>query len=493
MRKRIFCTIVILACTGFSVFSQELVNRLTYDEVLQLAHDQSPQAILAKHRFRAAYWEYRTFVAEFRPSLTLDGTLPSFSRSFVRYQNSDGSYDYIEDNTNTTSLGLTVKQNIGLTGGNVFIQSDLERTDVFSDSSTTSYLSKPVLIGFSQPLFGMNKLKWSKKIEPIKYEEAKRTFIEAMENISIEATQKFFDLAMAQQNLETAKLNYSNTDTLYKIAQGRYNIGTIAENDLLQMELSNLNAGTSLNEAIVDLQLKKNKLKSYLGLNDKYDLEIILPEEVPNFDLQYDSVLRLSMQNNPQILSYERQLIEADRDVAQARADRGFSANLYATYGLTQRAQNFDDVYVKLKDLQTVQIGVSIPIVDWGLGKGKVKMAQSNREVVRTTIQQAYTDFEQDIFLRVMQFNRQDDQVKIAQKADLISQNRYEVTKQRFLIGKIDVLDLNVAQSERDEAKQKYINTLSNYWQYFYQMRSLTLYDLEKNEPIKTDFDLLLK
>jgi len=493
MRKRIFCTIVILVCTGFSVFSQELVNRLTYDEVLQLAHDQSPQAILAKHRFRAAYWEYRTFVAEFRPSLTLDGTLPSFSRSFVRYQNSDGSYDYIEDNTNTTSLGLTVKQNIGLTGGNVFIQSDLERTDVFSDSSTTSYLSKPVLIGFSQPLFGMNKLKWSKKIEPIKYEEAKRTFIEAMENISIEATQKFFDLAMAQQNLETAKLNYSNTDTLYKIAQGRYNIGTIAENDLLQMELSNLNAGTSLNEAIVDLQLKKNKLKSYLGLNDKYDLEIILPEEVPNFDLQYDSVLRLSMQNNPQILSYERQLIEADRDVAQARADRGFSANLYATYGLTQRAQNFDDVYVKLKDLQTVQIGVSIPIVDWGLGKGKVKMAQSNREVVRTTIQQAYTDFEQDIFLRVMQFNRQDDQVKIAQKADLISQNRYEVTKQRFLIGKIDVLDLNVAQSERDEAKQKYINTLSNYWQYFYQMRSLTLYDLEKNEPIKTDFDLLLK
>jgi outer membrane protein TolC len=52
-----------------------------------------------------------------------------------------------------------------------------------------------------------------------------------MEDISIEASRLFFNLAMAQQNLETARLNYSNTDTLYKIAQGRYNIGTIAENE----------------------------------------------------------------------------------------------------------------------------------------------------------------------------------------------------------------------------------------------------------------------
>ncbi|MBP8643472.1 MAG: TolC family protein [Bacteroidales bacterium] len=484
---------ILSAMPVMSCIAQQPMNRLTYPEVLQLAKEQSPQAILAKHRFRAAYWEYRTFVAEYRPTLSMNGTIPEFSRSLIRYQNPDGSYSYIEENANTTSLGLSLSQNIGFTGGQIFVKSNLERTDLLGDSSSTSYLSVPVSIGFSQPLFAMNRLKWNKRIEPIKYEEAKKSFIQSMEDISIEASRLFFNLAMAQQNLETARLNYSNTDTLYKIAQGRYNIGTIAENELLQMELSFLNAGTQVNEAEVDLQLKKIQLKSFLGLNDQYDLEIILPTAIPQFELIYDKVMMLARENNPQILSYERQLIEADRDVAQARSERGFNASLYATYGLTQRALNVSDAYKDPQDQQNVRVGITIPILDWGLGKGKVKMAQSNREVIKTTVQQAMTDFEQDIFLKVMQFNRQDDQVMIAEKADYISQNRYEVTKQRFLIGKIDVLDLNVAQSERDQAKQKYISTLGSYWQFYYQMRRLTLFDLENNQPLQADFEMLLK
>ncbi len=486
-------SIVSITLLPVIAFAQNPVNRLTYEEVIQLAREQSPQAILAKHRFRAAYWQYRTYVAELRPNLTLNGTIPQFTRSLVRYQNPDGTYNYIEENSNTTSLGLSLSQNIGFTGGQIFIRSNLERTDLLGANKTTSYMSVPVSIGFSQPLYAMNRLKWSKRIEPIKYEEARRSFIQSMEAIAMDATRLFFDLAMAQQNLETAKLNYSNTDTLYKIAQGRYNIGTIAENELLQMELSFLNAGTALSEAEVDLQLKKIRLKSYLGLNDLYDLEIVVPDSIPKFDLQFDNVLQLAKQNNPQILNFQRQLLEADRDVAQAKAERGLNANLYASFGLTQRAAELKDAYIDPLDQQSVRVGITIPILDWGLGRGKVKMAQSNREVVRTTVEQSLADFEQDVFLKVMQFNRQDDQVKIARKADLVSQNRYEVTKQRFLIGKIDVLTLNVAQSERDQAKQRYINTLSNFWQYYYQMRRLTLFDIEKNQPITTDFELLLK
>ena len=150
-------------------------------------------------------------------------------------------------------------------------------------------------------------------------------------------------------------------------------------------------------------------------------------------------------------------MIEADRGVAQAKAERGFSANLNATYGLTQMSEELENVYRDPLDQQGLRIGVSIPILDWGLGKGRVKMAQSSREVVRTNIEQSIVDFEQDIFLKVMQFNLQDDQLMLAAKADTIAQSRYNVTKERFLIGKIDVLDLNIAQTERDNARERYI------------------------------------
>lgn len=488
--------LALIACLILAISSGSMaqlpVNKLSLDEVLTLAKDQSPDAILAKHRFRASYWQYRSFKAEFLPSLSLSGTLPDFSRTLKKYEREDGTYSYISENTNSTSLGLSLTQNIALTGGRISIGSNLERTDLL-DSSNHAYLGSPISIQIVQPLFGINTLKWSKKIEPLKYEEAKREYVQALEDISIEACQLFFNLAMAQQNVITAKLNYSNTDTLYKIAQGRYNIGTIAENELLQMELSFLNAGTDLNEAEINLISNKSRLKSFLGLNDQYDLELILPSECPKFEIEFDNVLQLSKQNNPQILQYERQVIEANRNVAQARSERGFSANLFASYGLTQTANEIAGVYKDPKNSQAVQIGFQIPILDWGLGKGKVKMAQSNLEVTKTTVNQALTDFEQDVYLKVMRFNLQDDQVLIAEKADLISQNRYEVTKQRFLIGKIDVLDLNIAQTERDEAKTKYINALSNFWQYYFQMRQLTLHNLENNTPIQTDFELLLQ
>jgi outer membrane protein TolC len=81
----------------------------------------------------------------------------------------------------------------------------------------------------------------------------------------------------------------------------------------------------------------------------------------------------------------------------------------------------------------------------------------------------------------------------IAAKADTIAQLRYDVTKQRFLIGKIDVLDLNVAQTEKDVAKRGYVSALRNYWNYFYTLRQITLYDFISDKPLETDFDQLLK
>ena len=98
-------------------------------------------------------------------------------------------------------------------------------------------------------------------------------------------------------------------------------------------------------------------------------------------------------------------------------------------------------------------LGLTIPILDWGLGRGKYRMAQSSEEVVKTTVEQARTDFVQSVYLNVMQFNMQDDQLFIAAKSDTIAQKRYDLTKQRFLIGKVDVLDLNVSLSEKDAAK----------------------------------------
>ena len=259
------------------------------------------------------------------------------------------------------------------------------------------------------------------------------------------------------------------------------------------MELSYLNAGSSVNEAEIDLQLKKIRLKSFLGITDDYDVQLIVPEHFPKTQLEFNRVYSLAKENNPTILQFERRLIESDRNVAQAKANRGFSANLYATYGLTQRSEEFKNVYIDPMDQQGVRIGLTVPILDWGLGKGRVKMAESSREVIRTNIQQSLTDFEQDIFVKVMEFNLQETQMQLAAKADTIAQSRYNVTKERFLIGKIDVIELNIAQTERDNARTKYISAMRNYWQFYYEMRKLTQFNFIEDKPIEVEFESLIQ
>ena len=472
--------------------SEVEVKELTLPEVIEVAHEQSLMALMSRHQFRSSYWEYRSHQASTRPGLTLEGVLPSLNNATESVIQPDGTEEFVDRSFMQTSLRMQLNQSIALTGGSVFVTSSVQRNDNFGEEPPTTYLSYPVTIGFMQPINGYNEFKWEKRIEPLKYEQAKLQYLNTMERVSQQSVRYFFDLALAQINLEIALKNMANADTLYQIATGRYQLGTIAENELLQMEYSRLNAEASMNESTIDLELRKSRLRSFLGFNDRVSLKLILPSEVPAIEMDYARTLSEAKDNNPQILSMERQLLEAEQAVAEARSRKGIRGDLFAQFGLSGVDEELSNAYTDLARQQRIEVGVIVPILDWGMGKGQYKMAQSAEEVVKMDVSQSMIDFDENIFLQVMQFNLQDDQVRIASKADTIADLRYEVTKQRFLIGKIDVLDLNVAEEDKDVARRSYVEAMRNYWNYFFNLRGLTLYDWQKDVKLSEDFDDLL-
>ncbi len=492
-RIRILSLAVIIA----SLFSTNLMSqetrRLTLDEVIRLAEEQSPYALIAKHRFRASYWQYRTFVAEYRPALTLTGQLPDYSTAYSRVWNSvTEQYDYASTNILQTSGSMALAQNIGLTGGSISLVSDLTFERDF-ERNANKYITAPLNVRITQPLFRYNELKWQKKIEPLRYEEARKTYLSDVENVHMMAVQYFFNLALAQINMEIAETNMQNADTLYQIARGRYNLGTIAEDELLQMELSYLNAGTAINESETNLRDRELKLRSFLGFNQSLRLELIIPSQVPDLEVEVSEVLRLAEENNPELIALERQLVEAQSSVAQAKAEKGLNANLTASYGLRDQDPLLDMAYNKPNQQQTIRVGFTLPILDWGLGRGRYKMAQSSEELTRMQVEQSRIDFEQNLLLDVQQFNLQRNQVFIAAKSDTVAAKMFEVTKQRFLIGKIDVLELNNADTKKDQNRRSYIQALNNYWTYYFNLRALTLYDFVNRKPLETDYERLVE
>ena len=334
--------------------------------------------------------------------------------------------------------------------------------------------------------------KWEKKIEPVRYESAKRTYLEAIENVNITATTLFFNVLTAQLSLEMAEKNYESSELNLKIAEDRFELGSITNSDLMQLRLRVYNDKLSISDSKISLDMSMMQIRSFLGFNDNVDIELVIPDKGPDVMLDFYDVLARAEENSAYLLDNELRILNAEQDVARAKSSSGLQARLFAQFGMTQKGNDLSTAYKNLMDQEIIGLSLSIPILDWGLGRGGVKVAESREEVIRTQVEQAYSQYRQEIMIKVMQFNNQNEQCAISLQADSLARKRYEVTSENFRNGTINVLDLNTAQSEKDQAARRYITDLNNYWQYYFNIRRLSLYDYLQNEEIGTDFDKLI-
>lgn len=481
MYKNILLTLI--ACgTLVTAAAQERTMELTLEQTIERAREQSPDAQTARHSFRSAYWNYKYYRANYLPALKLTSD-PYLNRAINKITLNDGSMKFVEQNLLSTDLTLSLTQNIPWTGGTLFVETSAQRLDLFSDN-TTSWQTSPINIGYSQALFGYNSLKWDKRIEPLRYQEAKKKYIETLELVAAQATQKFFALATAQSNFEIATTNYANADTLYIYAQGRYNIGTITENEMLQLELNKLTEETNQMNAGIEVENCMQELRSYLGIQEDIMLKVEVSDHVPNLQIDLTSALMTARANSPDILNMQRRKLESESNVANARANAGLKADLYVRFGLTQTGEKLQDAYHSPLDQQYVTLGISLPILDWGRGKGRVRVARSNRDLVYTQVEQDKTDFELNVRKLVKQFNLQAQRVHIAARTDETAQRRADVARRLYILGKSTVLDLNASIAEKDTSRRNYITALYNYWSLYYTLRSLTLYNFELDAPL---------
>ncbi|WP_368107148.1 TolC family protein [Bacteroides nordii] len=487
MRKKNI--LLVLATFAFSqILTAQNEREITLNEAIALARTQSVDAAVALNELKTAYWEYRTFRADLLPEVNLTGTLPNYKKSYSSYQNSDGTYGFVRNNYLELSGDLSIDQNIWLTGGKLSLSTSLDYIRQFGGNGKEQFMSVPINLELTQPIFGVNKLKWNRRIEPVRYEEAKAAFISATEEVTRKTITYFFQLLLAKETLATARQNELNAEHLYKVAGAKREMGQISENELLQLKLSALNAKAATTEAVSNLNANMFQLRAFLGMDENTKLEPVVPESAPDIRMEYNEVLSKALERNSFAQNIRRRQLESDYAVATARGDLR-SVDLFASVGYTGLDKEFTSAYNHLLDNQIVQVGVKIPILDWGKRRGKVRVAKSNREVVLSKIRQEQMNFNQDIFLLVEHFNNQAQQLNIAKEADIIAQQRYKTSIETFLIGKINTLDLNDAQNSKDQARQKHISELYNYWSYFYQIRSLTLWDFERDTELEVDFE----
>jgi len=383
---------------------------LTLNETISLAADSSLEAFRSKHLYLAGYWQYRNYKAERLPSLTLDLTPVEYSQRITRNYNSEQDiYVYSELHYYYARGGLRMTQNFDLLGGGFYLASDLDYIRNFGDNTSTQFTSVPIRIGYSQDLIGYNPFRWERKLEPLKYEKAKNELLYNLEQVNENASAYFFDLAMAQAEYDLAKENVASTDTLYLTGQERHRIAAITQADLLTLRLDAVNAKNTLQNKEIEFKRAMFNLASFLNFDKNTEIRLRLPGRPHNLNISVDNAISYARENNPKYLGLQQQILEAEQQVDRTKKEALFNASFSASVGFNQVANQFNDVYRNLMPQDVVAISLSIPLIDWGVRKGRYNIARNNLNVTQISVQQEELTVEEDIIMTVSDFNVQQD------------------------------------------------------------------------------------
>jgi outer membrane protein TolC len=483
LRRAAVCAALASALSAASVAQGQQV--ITLQQAIEMAQRQSPQARMAISAREGSRQRNRAFNARLLPQISLNGNVPSYNRSIVGVLQPDGTQVFTPLQQTNANLGLQLQQQIPFTGGTFAVQSLVSQVQLSGSQQYKNFSATPFLFQLTQPILQPNEQRWGIREQNLSIDIAERAYLEQRESIAIATTGVFFDFYSARLTLRNAVANTAVNDTLYTLNKGRFEVGKIGENDLLQSELALLRARAAVDQAQLEFNRALAALRIAINVPPSTPLDIVVTPDVPEFAVDTVVAVQQALRNQSLTSQLEFNDVDAKRRIAEARLGGGPRATVVASYGVNQTSPELANAYKSPLEAQAFSLSINTPLVLWGAHSADVQAAQADRERIasNSAIQRAQAG--QNALFAALGLGQSRRVLIISAKADTVGAKRYEVAYNRYVIGRIGFDVLYLAQQEKDAALQAYVSALRAYWQAYYQLRLQTLYDFEKGSPIR--------
>ena len=441
---------------------------LSLESAVSLACTVSPAARLADNLRLNKMHRYAMFEADLKPRLTLQAGLPTYSRDYFEVRQPDGGILFLPRAQNTARVGFSLLQVLPRTGGILSVNSSITRFDDFARRGT-SYTGSPFNLTLEQPLFAFNPYRWSQKIEPLKYEEAKKAFESDLRDIARATATLYFDVLEALERLRMATGAEASIHLLWETERARIPLGTTSREKLLQIELQELRAVQSRQEAEVDAQNARVALFSYLGIPDVGSTEVLLPEAIPEQVTDVADALQHALDNRAEYPAFRRRQLEAARDTEQARRGRS-AVQLVVSLGWNGAGARPADLFSPLADQQRISVGMGVPLLDWGRQKAQVGIADANEKVVAYTVEQERRNIETRLYHQVKTQELLRANTGYARRASSIADERFQLAMEQYRSGELALSDIARVLEEKDLFRRTYVHALRRFWEGYYAL-----------------------
>ncbi len=487
MKSRLALSGIVSLLVSQSAFSAIKIDtlRLNLQECISRAKRDGVAARALRFEFASQQAEYSASRAEYLPHVSLEASLPGYSRAIVPVLQPDGTYLNLEQAQMYSAASLNLSQKIPFSGGEVSLSSELNNRSNLVGLREQNWNATPFSINLRQPVNGFNAYSYEMRIAELRMEQHRRAFIEQMEGLATQAATRFFDYYIASMNEENALKNIELNDSIHVLAKGRYNVGKIAENDLLQNELAVLSARNEFQRAVRTRERSLAALQLVVGVPTETYIIVSTPPPAITVDLDVLRVAELALQHRSETPLYEVEETIAERSLHQAKVNNRFNATLSASYGLNQSASTIGSAYRTLLEQDRFSFNVELPLLNWGRSSSLVESATADYQRNRWNNMYRLQQLRQSIEFDLRDFLQLADLLTVADRSQTIAARRYEVARNRYIIGKIETTELMLAQREKDEARRGYFAALRDYWVSYYALRQNTLYDVQLQRSIE--------
>lgn len=469
--------------------------KLTLSEAIRYAAENSLSSKSYAMQYLTSYWAYRSYKASRKPSLRLNTTPISYYRYLTKRYDSQNDIDIFREQKSWQSSGsLSLSQAFTPIGGVFYVESDLEFLRNFGVSTYNQFSTVPIRIGYTHSLLGYNEYKWEKRTEPQRYEVAMKEYVYNREQLSIEVASLFFQVAQCKMQYELAEKQLASADTLYTIGKKRFDLALLTKQSLLSLKLDIVNAKKNLASAKSNLSRAVFQLATRLGIPTNTMIEADLSEMPFLPEINSNKAIELMRANGYNWAKQEQTILQAELNLDKTNKQSRFNASLTASVGFNQQSDKLSTSWKDPLRQDIISLNLSIPLIDWGQGRGKRQMAKTSLTLAQLQTQQNREQQEQDILLLIEDLNISYEFISSSYEAMKIAEDSYAESIRLFIAGASDIASLSIAESKQTSAVTAYVNSLAQFWNNYFRLRSLTLYDWQLNIPLieVVDFDSII-
>ncbi|HID94444.1 MAG TPA: TolC family protein [Candidatus Latescibacteria bacterium] len=319
--------------------------------------------------------------------------------------------------------------------------------------SATVSVQQPIFTGFK--IFNSYRIaEYNARAEQFNYEKTKSELI-------FKVKQSYYDVLKAQEFRKVSEQAVAQMEAHVRDLENMYQVGMVAENDLLKAKVQLSNARLMRIKAVNAMKMAKAGFCSILGLPLDTDIGLMAKLEYePREPIELDEAIEKALRERPEIKAMQYNINIGQKAVSLAKAQWLPNLMLIGNYNYKRPNREYEKKWYRSWD---VTLAVQMNIFDWGTTYYQTAQAKHRLR----QIEEGYRQLQDGITLEVTQsylaLQEAQEKVAVARENTSQAEENFRVTHERFKQGMATNTDLLDANTMLTQAKMEYIQALADY------------------------------